>query len=128
MGIELKITAYSAEALQERIEAVLNLATIFTKGGKLPTTEDIKNRYTRGNWWTKDERENKYQIMQTSNSYKAFIRDKGDDQKDERKKHFIVLEFYYRYDREENGISFNKTMTELALLMLQEHGEILQGK
>jgi len=116
--MKVKITANSYEKLEQHIANALNIVTIFVRGGELPTKEIIKNKEINGQWWTFNTQENKYEIFQTQNSHKAFVRQKEleDD------KPFIILDFYYRYDhKEKSGYSFNELMSELVVRTLGEN-------
>ena len=122
--MKVKITATSYEELEKHIAKALNIVTLFVRGGELPTADNRENKEKNGQWWTFNTKENKYEIFQTQNNHKAFVRKK----ELEDRKLFIILEFYSRYDNKEKaGYSFNELMSELVVRMLGEDIATLQN-
>lgn len=114
---KVKIKASTYEELEKHVANALNIVALFVRGGELPTTDSIEKKEINGQWWTFNNSENSYEIFQTQNNHKAFIRQK----ELEDGKPCIVLEFYYRYDnKEKNGYSFNEELSKLVVRMLGE--------
>jgi hypothetical protein len=89
--MELKITGHNTERFKDNLDKVLSVATLVCLGGYVPTEMDIKTPETRGLWYYKDS-DRRYNLVPTANDYWANIREEGEK--------FIVLEFNFRYDRE----------------------------
>ncbi len=109
---QVKIIGRNKELFENHLEAAINLAALYARGGTMPSNYDIKEK-DNGRWWNLNENEEKYDLYPRANDYKIFIRGKGEN--------WILLEFFHRRDRNrEDGLSFEKTMAELIALMLGE--------
>jgi hypothetical protein len=96
--MKIKITGKSPELFEHYLTAVLNLAAVAAMGGHIPTQREINESSRIGRYWYRDNDGvaiGRFNLYPMSNDYYANIREEGEN--------YIVLDFWYRYDRAGGG-------------------------
>ncbi len=91
--MKIKITGKSKDLFDHYLKSVLNIAAVAAMGGHIPDQREIEYPRARGRYWYRDSEgmTNRFNLYPMSNDYYANVREEGEN--------FIILEFWYRYDR-----------------------------
>lgn len=109
----IRVEAKDTEMLKEYLYSILNIAIVISLGGRIPDERDIANAKGSGFFWFRDG--DRYCLAPHSNNYWAFVREEGEN--------FIVLEFAYRYDKNNE---FADTLTKLLAIRFPVFTKIVQ--
>lgn len=118
--MKIKITGKSPELFDHYLTAVLNLAAVAAMGGHIPSQREIeapdelKQRY----WFREKDGTtlDRFNLYPMSNDYYVNVREEGEN--------FIVLDFWYRYDRAGGG-SFFAALCDLLSVRFYDNVSII---
>ena len=105
----IKIKGCNQERFEKTVKSVMNLACVTFRKGSIPNERDMEESESNGLYWYENTKEEKFELLTTSNNHKAFIKERGEN--------FIVVEFFSRYDNQKKKVT---SLSNLILAIFNE--------